>query len=100
MPKITNRVFLKIEIDDEPVGKIVIGLFGELAPKTTENFRKLATCELKEPSAVTGKPLCYRGSTFHRSIPNFMIQGGDFTHHDGKLRQPNRWFFVRRTAVK
>lgn len=84
MPDVTHKVFLDVEIEDdaEGSGRIVLGLFGEIAPKTVENFRSLCACD-KGNAKITGKPLCYRGSTFHRVIPSFMIQGGDFTHGDG-----------------
>ena len=53
---------------------------GGVTPKTAENFRALCTGE--KGIGVSGKPLHFRGSIFHRVIPGFMAQGGDFT--DGK----------------
>jgi peptidylprolyl isomerase len=75
-------VYFNIEIDGESAGKIVFGLFGNNSPEAVENFLALAKCN-KGNGAVTGKSLCYKGSSFHRIIPNFGMQGGDFTHGDG-----------------
>lgn len=57
-------------------------MFGKNAPEAAENFRRLAFCDAGN-GHVTGKPLCFRNTIFHRIIPNFAIQGGDFSHGDG-----------------
>lgn len=80
--EITQSVSLTIAVDGKPLDeRVVIGLFGKNTPKTTENFRVLCTEQRK--SKTSGRTLSYVGSSFHRVIPNFMIQGGDFTNHDG-----------------
>lgn len=82
LPVITHRAYFDIEIDGEEEGRIVVGLFGDVAPKAVENFMALCKCDHGK-GKLTGKDLCYKGSKIHRVIPNFMIQGGDFTHGDG-----------------
>jgi peptidylprolyl isomerase len=79
--KVTNKVFFDIEIDGQAAGRILFGLFGDVVPKTAENFRALCTGE--KGVGQLGKPLHYEGSAFHRVIPDFMLQGGDFTHGTG-----------------
>merc|ERR1712070_188299 len=75
------RVFFDIEIDDRKIGRIQMELFSTITPKTAENFRALCTGE--KGVGKSGKPLHYKGCNFHRIIPEFMCQGGDFTRGNG-----------------
>ena len=80
-PKVTHKVFFEVEVNGESIGRITFGLFGDVVPKTVENFRALCTGE--KGIGASGKKLSYVGSPFHRIIPQFMIQGGDFTRENG-----------------
>ncbi|CAL1568132.1 unnamed protein product [Knipowitschia caucasica] len=68
------QVFFQVAVDGRPLGKIVMELRADVVPKTAENFRALCTGE---------KGFGFKGSKFHRVIPGFMCQGGDFTNHNG-----------------
>lgn len=75
------KVAIDVTIAGEPAGTITAELFADVVPKTAENFRALCTGE--KGVGESGKPLAYAGSRFHRIIPGFMIQGGDFTRGNG-----------------
>jgi len=75
------HVFFQIKHGDEDLGRVVMQIYKDITPKTAENFRCLCTGE--KGTGTTGKPLHYKGCSFHRVIKDFMIQGGDFTNGDG-----------------
>ncbi|MFI2670834.1 peptidylprolyl isomerase [Streptomyces albidoflavus] len=75
------QVFFDVEANGTSLGRITFELFADVVPKTAENFRALCTGE--HGTGKQGKPLHFKGSGFHRVIPGFMCQGGDFTRGDG-----------------
>ena len=77
---IHSKVFFDISVGGKQAGRVTMALTGN-TPSTSENFRALCTGE--KGKGGSGKPLHFKGSTFHRIIPGFMAQGGDFTHGSG-----------------
>jgi len=75
------KVFFDMTIGGKDAGRITMELRGDVVPKTAENFRALCTGE--KGKGQSGKPLHFKGSKFHRVIPQFMCQGGDFTAGNG-----------------
>ncbi|KAI7823694.1 cyclophilin-like domain-containing protein [Kickxella alabastrina] len=75
-------VFFDIKIGGEDAGRIVMELFADKVPRTAENFRQLCTGEYR----INNVPQGYKNSSFHRIIPGFMAQGGDFVKGNGSGR--------------
>ena len=73
------QVYLDIDIGGKPSGRMVFELYSDIVPRTAENFRVLCVGDQK----AGGKNLSFLNSIFHRIIPGFMIQGGDFTNFNG-----------------
>ena len=78
-PRVTQTAFFDLSIGGAPAGRIRLGLFGEVTPATVANFAGL----VRGGSERNGQPLHYKGSSLHRIMPGFMLQGGDFTRGDG-----------------
>ncbi len=73
------KVVLEISINDvKAVKNVVLQLNYQVVPKTTQNFT-----EICKGTTINGKTLSYKDSIFHRIIPQFMIQGGDFENRNG-----------------
>uniref|UniRef100_A0A8C5I2L8 Peptidyl-prolyl cis-trans isomerase E n=1 Tax=Gouania willdenowi TaxID=441366 RepID=A0A8C5I2L8_GOUWI len=72
--RVNPQVYMDIKIGNKPAGRLRFLLRADVVPMTAENFRCLCTHE---------KGFGYKGSSFHRIIPQFMCQGGDFTNHNG-----------------
>nr|XP_058154024.1 peptidyl-prolyl cis-trans isomerase A-like [Dasypus novemcinctus] len=71
---VNAMVFFDVAVNDKPLGHICLNLFADKVPKTAENFHALSTGE---------KGFGHKGPCFHRIIPGFICQGGDFTPHSG-----------------
>ena len=75
-----STVFFDVSIGGSPAGRITFNLYAD-TPLTSENFRCLCTGE--KGTGKSGRALHFKGSPFHRIIPGFMAQGGDFTKGNG-----------------
>jgi len=73
---INPRVWMDISANGNHIGRLTFELYADACPKTAENFRSLCTGE-------RGGMYYYKGAPFHRVIPGFMLQGGDFTRGNG-----------------
>jgi peptidylprolyl isomerase len=71
---VSENVYFEVSVDGKALGRITFKLYDDVVPKTTKNFRELATGE---------HGFGFKGSPFHRVIPGFMLQGGDFTRQNG-----------------
>jgi peptidyl-prolyl isomerase H (cyclophilin H) len=72
-------VFFDVTIDGIAAGRVVIELYADVAPKTAENFRQLCTGDTKLNGVAAG----YKSAPFHRVVPGFVVQAGDFISRDG-----------------
>ena len=81
LAEVTEKVYFDISIDGAAAGRIIFGMFGSTVPKTVKNFSSLAKGD--SGTGNSGKPLHFKDSKFHRIIPGFMAQGGDFTAGNG-----------------
>ena len=81
--KVTERVYMDVAIGLNTPKRIVFGLFGEVVPLTARNFSKLAQGGTFHTINKKQVELSYKNSIFHRIIPNFIVQGGDFTNRNG-----------------
>ena len=96
------KVFFDITIGGQQAGRVTMELYDNVVPKTAENFRALCTGE--KGVGKSGKPLHFKGSSFHRVITEFMAQGGDFTAGNGTggesiygMKFPDENFNVKHT---
>merc|ERR1719229_2097372 len=76
-------VYLEVEISNVNIGRMIFKLYYGICPKTAENFRCLCNAE-RGQGLITKMPLNFQSSKFHRVIPGFMAQGGDFELGDGR----------------